>query len=682
MSIYRSHAKLWKCAFFLGWVALIVAGVVPWGELDNDPSWTRVTWIPFTSFDLGDFVHNILLYVPFGFLYRTCSTRTSVWRLSGYALALSAATELTQLSSTTRYPSTTDVACNVFGAIWGAGWVTARPAEILAAPRRGPSAWYCDWVPLIAGLLITIATSMRAIGQAGPDALIVFRYITRWLDGHGLTFNDGEYVEGFTSLTWTLLLAGFARLTGIDVELAAILLNTLLLLAVVVMLDHTLAIIGASTAERAIVILIFATSYLYFRVAFLGLEFALFGLLLTVFYALLLLALRKAPDGIGRGLVFAAFGIAGGLLFATRPEAIVILPLTLFALRLLSVTSARHDLLPAIAGYTLATGLVVLWRYIHYGTWLPNTTAAKSLLLQDPDLRSTLVRRITEGATYLSDAYMTYPLLALIILAAIRLAAARALRPMTLLLLLPIVWGHVIVLENGGDWLVGFSLLCMYLPLYLVLGWSVAVDARQRYGTRAVVAFTIVALALHGWTNVRALASEELRRTRLQGGVHQPLTTLLPDADLSTVYADVGRALNKVWTQGDILVAESAGRIGYVAPNIAVYDASGLVDRTLAHDPSASDSVFGRMDWRYTLSLKPAVLLLHYWGHQQPWGSYDSNYPDRFDRYCVHTSTRVRGPFVLYVIIRKGRPQYEDAIRRIGGMPLQRGANGRLFCST
>ena len=44
------------------------------------------------------------------------------------------------------------------------------------------------------------------------DAFISFRYAHNLAAGHGLVYNVGERVEGFTNLLWTLLLAGGIRL--------------------------------------------------------------------------------------------------------------------------------------------------------------------------------------------------------------------------------------------------------------------------------------------------------------------------------------------------------------------------------------------------------------------------------------------------------------------------------------
>jgi arabinofuranosyltransferase len=38
------------------------------------------------------------------------------------------------------------------------------------------------------------------------DAYISFRYAHNLVEGEGLVFNPGEYVEGYTNLLWTLLM--------------------------------------------------------------------------------------------------------------------------------------------------------------------------------------------------------------------------------------------------------------------------------------------------------------------------------------------------------------------------------------------------------------------------------------------------------------------------------------------
>ena len=53
------------------------------------------------------------------------------------------------------------------------------------------------------------------------DAFISFRYTRNLLEGHGLVFNPGEYVEGYTNFLWILELAAIWGIFGLPPEHAA-----------------------------------------------------------------------------------------------------------------------------------------------------------------------------------------------------------------------------------------------------------------------------------------------------------------------------------------------------------------------------------------------------------------------------------------------------------------------------
>ena len=52
------------------------------------------------------------------------------------------------------------------------------------------------------------------------DAFISFRYAENVTQGHGLTFNPGERVEGYTNFLWVLILA-FFHVLGADTVVTA-----------------------------------------------------------------------------------------------------------------------------------------------------------------------------------------------------------------------------------------------------------------------------------------------------------------------------------------------------------------------------------------------------------------------------------------------------------------------------
>ena len=53
------------------------------------------------------------------------------------------------------------------------------------------------------------------------DAFISFRYVRNLVEGHGLVFNIGERVEGYSNFLWVLELAALWKLFGLRPENAA-----------------------------------------------------------------------------------------------------------------------------------------------------------------------------------------------------------------------------------------------------------------------------------------------------------------------------------------------------------------------------------------------------------------------------------------------------------------------------
>lgn len=62
-------------------------------------------------------------------------------------------------------------------------------------------------------ILVIFVPQIFLFPHITDDAYISFRYATRLAEGHGLTFNPGEWVEGFSNPLWTLLISVIIRLT-------------------------------------------------------------------------------------------------------------------------------------------------------------------------------------------------------------------------------------------------------------------------------------------------------------------------------------------------------------------------------------------------------------------------------------------------------------------------------------
>ena len=103
---------------------------VPWGFTPT-PQWHRVHLVPFSdpADKVTDLAANLLLFVPFGFSF-VRRPRALVW-LPLAAGVVSAIAEITQLFSTVRYPSGTDVVYAIAGALAGGvvSLLTRRPSR-------------------------------------------------------------------------------------------------------------------------------------------------------------------------------------------------------------------------------------------------------------------------------------------------------------------------------------------------------------------------------------------------------------------------------------------------------------------------------------------------------------------------------------------------------------------------
>ena len=74
---------------------------------------------------------------------------------------------------------------------------------------------------LAVGLALLVWNVQRSWLFLTDDALISLRYTERLLQGEGLTWNDGERVEGYSNLLWVLILA-VPGLLGLDLVGSAV----------------------------------------------------------------------------------------------------------------------------------------------------------------------------------------------------------------------------------------------------------------------------------------------------------------------------------------------------------------------------------------------------------------------------------------------------------------------------
>ena len=212
------------------------------------------------------------------------------------------------------------------------------------------------------------------------DAFISFRYVRNLLAGHGLVFNPGEYVEGYSNFLWVLELAAVWGALGVPPEQAAPWLSAACTAATVGALLWWVARLPhlqhrGMTAWMALGLLCSSATFAVWTSGG-GLETRQF----TLFIVLAVVCLSLYRDS-RRGLLAASLSLAAAAL--TRPEGPLIAACCFgwFAVqRMVDAGRLRLDrrgLLYLAAPFVILVGAHYLWRYAYYGEWLPNTYYAK-----------------------------------------------------------------------------------------------------------------------------------------------------------------------------------------------------------------------------------------------------------------------------------------------------------------
>lgn len=402
------------------------------------------------------------------------------------------------------------------------------------------------------------------------DSFISLRFSERLLQGDGLTWTDGERVEGYSNLLWVLLTAALGAL-GLELVAAARLLGALCTVAALVALAAALRPRDLRTAAVAAVApaLVAATQpVMIWSLA--GLEGPLLlALLAWGFGGLLRQFAWDAGDADPSRKALLAAGLPFALACWTRPDA----PLwALLAGVGLAAGALRRGGSAALgrafwfgAPALCAVTAQLAFRLAYYGDYVPNTAHVKAEL----DAAS-----LEPGAAFVGAALAAIPALSCAAgigaLAALRSRRTRRLAPVVLLPVL--AWlGYLCVI--GGDHFPGLRLMhgaVAPMALLATLGLMAIPSATAR----ALVALLLTALA--GSVDVvtaRAHPGSKAARAEVWEWHGKVLGEALAAAFPATWPDERPR-----------LAVDAAGALPYYS-RLPALDMLGLCDRTIATTP-------------------------------------------------------------------------------------------------
>jgi arabinofuranosyltransferase len=391
--------------------------------------------------------------------------------------------------------------------------VKERPAAVKPSGRPSLSAVATALATLIflawSGRFLAHA-SMRAIDGRRyfalfDDALISMRYAWNLSHGHGLVWNPGERVEGYSNLLTTLVMALATAL--FDRRLAALAIQALGVATVLLAagLARGLARLATAndpeTVRRALPPIAFAATLSIYPLAywsFMGMETGL----MTVLLLAALVAVERWAKGGDRGALI-AIPLACGLASLGRPDGILFAALVLpafahAALGRVDPARARALTLGLVALTLVFPAAQLAFRLAYYGAALPNTYVLK--LEGFP-----LGVRVANGIAFLAPLLPQIGVLTLVTLVALvrRPDRAGAVAPAALVAL------AAYQIAVGGDPWRYWRIVTPALPLALIMGARAALRtceaARALPRPAGVVLATVATAAMTLWLDAAFL---------------------------------------------------------------------------------------------------------------------------------------------------------------------------------
>jgi arabinofuranosyltransferase len=457
----------------------------------------------------------------------------------------------------------------------------STPAAVAAG-----RAWWKVWLPVLVLAQFGVLAFFARFAVI-DDAFIAFRYAEHFVQGHGLVFNIGERVEGYTCFLWVMLLSLPAAL-GLDLVVTSKILGAVFAVVTVVATARFFPSDSAASPRiRWIAPALLVGNAAVGMWAVHGLETALFTLLLT-------LALRA--DGREGGEQRSRAGAAGawyGLATLARPEGLLAFFASLLFRSVVGPGSSRDR---KIFQHALVYAAIVLphfvWRYFYYGYPLPNTYYAK-VALSWP--------LVVRGSEYVAGFFGGFGALLFLALP-FALWAARRDRRIALLACVAATHLGAVVLE-GGDGFPGYRFMVPIAPALYLLVQAGAMElvrlsrdaGRWRVYARLAFAIALFGIPLHAH-HLFGSALEEARG----GDAFTRRMTL------------VGQTLRRVLPPTARIALNPAGAIPYYSGLYSI-DMLGLNDEHIAHtDAEMRASGYAgheKGDGDYILDRAPEVIL-------------------------------------------------------------------------
>jgi len=433
---------------------------------------------------------------------------------------------------------------------------------------------------IISGLGVYAAYLFIYSGFYHDDAFISLRYALNWQNGHGIVWNPGEYIEGYTNFLWVISSALLSSLPGVTLVIATKVMGCAACLG-------TLIFMGRYKGGKYIYAsLLLATNGCYALWSTGGLAssaFASLGGICTI------LALEYSPEkkSVRRlGLLLASLSML-------RPEGLLFF--VLIFLYVMCVVKDRKGAKTIAKAFILVYAPYYLWRYVYYGySLLPNTYYAKS---------GFDIINLKSGLRYLQHFLEAFgfPLAVFIFVTNIRKFIRNNILTFSILAAYLL---HVI--HVGGDHMPGYRFMVHVMPvmyIFVAEGFqNLEINKKQRKTLKLFIlilniaaSLGITSMSLHikgNFISNKKLLSLEDRNTRRTRILYDELTMF---EDPASFYGSIyGRYMAENWPKNSLVALNTAGSTPFYS-GLRSIDMLGLSDGVIAKGPMPKR----RLKWQY-----------------------------------------------------------------------------------
>ncbi|MDA8137909.1 MAG: hypothetical protein M0036_04575 [Desulfobacteraceae bacterium] len=496
-------------------------------------------------------------------------------------------------------------------------------------------------------LLVFLIALMPIISFTVDDAYINFRYSENLVAGHGLVYNPGERVEGYTNFLWVILLAPFSLLP-IPIEAIAKTLGILFSMLTLVYVWKLSNRIGslkkfAYLNQIAPIAIILSITFDLYTSA--GLETPLFS-----FFVVLSVYLVFCEEQRGNYFLSSIFLLLSAL---TRPEGVLIFCITCgyIVIRTFSIQKKsillNKNLLLWISIFVLPGLIYFVLRYLYFRQLLPNTFSAKT---------GSGLKQLYDGFNYVKEYFLSTPVYTSfsVFMIFIFFLNIKKEKPFFIYVASIIGCYTVYICTVGGDWMKFYRFLHPIIPLWALLFQ----EGCKEFIKRFIVPLKNKTVRKLCFQTLLFLIFIALPVSSLYAYVQGVFTTKVEQAFWESAARRMGYWLRANGKPHSTIAMGDIGEIGY-RTNFKVIDMLGLVTPYISHLEGGYTTKDPKQIAEYVMDRMPEYILFvtnEPTRNNMPRPHHECSEqivktPEFSEKYRTFFQLRVSNPFCYWIIM-------------------------------